>query len=389
MFLQMKCPCSGNCFNLYGIELCNMKISDVINYLESLASPALQESYDNSGLLTGNAGWDCTGVLVTLDAVEEVIEEAIRRQVNLVVAHHPIIFKGLKKLNGKNYVERTVIHAIKNDIAIYAIHTNLDNISGGVSGKMADMLGLVNRSVLQPKEGFLQKLHCFVPHAQLEKVRDAIFSAGGGHIGKYSHCSFSQPGTGTFKGQEGTNPFAGEPGKFHEEPESRLEVVFPSFLRHKVVEAMVRAHPYEEVAYDIISLQQAWPEAGSGMIGTLETPLKPNGFLQFLGSRFKLEMIRHTPFTGLEIKRVALCGGAGSFLLPTALARGADVFVTADMKYHEFFDAEGRVMVCDIGHYESEQFTIELLHEVLVKKFPNFALLKSGIKTNPVNYFRV
>ena len=366
-----------------------MKISEIIQYLDSLASPMLQESYDNCGLLTGDPSWDCTGVLCTLDAVEEVIEEAIKNKVNLVVAHHPIIFKGLKSLNGKNYVERTVIRAIKNDIAIYAIHTNLDNIPDGVSGKMADKLELVNRFILQPRAGMLQKLHCFVPQDHLETVREAIFAAGAGHIGNYSHCSFSQPGMGTFKGEEGTNPFAGTPGIFHEEPESRLEAVFPSFLRDKIVAAMLKVHPYEEVAYDIISLEQDWPGAGAGIIGELETPMEPRGFLQFLGDKFKLDMIRHTTVTNLEIRRVAVCGGAGSFLLRTALNKGADVYITGDMKYHEFFDAEGRMMVCDIGHFESEQFTIDLLHEVLVKKFPNFALLKSGIKTNPVNYFRV
>jgi dinuclear metal center YbgI/SA1388 family protein len=364
-----------------------MTIQQVISYLEGIAPPALQESYDNAGLLTGQAGWQCTGVLCTLDATEEVILEAIDKRCNLVVAHHPIIFGGLKKINGKNYVEKTVITAIKNDIAIYAIHTNLDHVLEGVNGRMADKLGLINRRILVPKEGTLKKLFTFVPHAQADKVRNAIFSAGAGEIGKYSECSFGTEGTGTFKAGEDTNPFAGQKGERHHEKETKLEIVFPAWLQPAVVQALIKAHPYEEVAYDVVNLANAHPGHGSGLIGELPAPQGETEFLGFLKEQFDLHVIRHTPLTGQLIRKVALCGGAGSFLVSKALAAGADIYITGDMKYHEFFDANGRMIIADIGHFESEQFTTDLLVDILREKFTTFAVLKSGVPTNPVNYF--
>jgi dinuclear metal center YbgI/SA1388 family protein len=364
-----------------------MTIQQVISYLEGIAPPALQESYDNAGLLTGQAGWQCTGVLCTLDATEEVILEAIDKRCNLVVAHHPIIFGGLKKINGKNYVEKTVIAAIKNDIAIYAIHTNLDHVLEGVNGRMADRLGLINRRILAPKEGTLKKLFTFVPHSQADTVRNAIFNAGAGEIGKYSECSFGTEGTGTFKAGEDTNPFVGQKGERHQEKETKLEIVFPAWLQSAVVQALIKAHPYEEVAYDVVSLANAYPGHGSGLIGELLAPQGETEFLGFLKEQFDLHVIRHTPLTGQLIRKVALCGGAGSFLVSKALAAGADIYITGDMKYHEFFDANGRMIIADIGHFESEQFTTDLLVDILREKFTTFAVLKSGVPTNPVNYF--
>jgi len=364
-----------------------MTIQHVINHLEGIAPPALQEGYDNAGLLTGNPGWKCTGVLCTLDAIEDVIQEAINTQCNLVVAHHPIIFGGLKKINGKNYVEKTVITAIKNDIAIYAIHTNLDHVIEGVNGRMADRLGLVNRRILAPKEGTLKKLFTFVPTAQAEQVRDAIFKAGAGQIGRYSECSFGVEGTGTFKGEEGTNPFAGQPGSRHQEKEIKLEIIFPAWLQSAVVQALIKAHPYEEVAYDVVGLANPHPGQGAGLIGELPSAVPEMEFLAFLKEQFDLKLIRHTALTGDPIKKVALCGGAGSFLVSNALRAGADIFITGDMKYHEFFDANGKMIIADIGHFESEQYTTDLLVDILREKFTTFAVLKSGVPTNPVNYF--
>ena len=364
-----------------------MKIDQVISYLESVASPSLQESYDNAGLLTGNPGWECTGILCTLDATEEVVHEAINRKCNLVVAHHPIIFNALKKINGKTYVERTVIHAIKNDVAIYAIHTNLDNVAQGVNGKIADRLGLTNRSILSPKSSTLKKLFTFVPKDHIEEVRKAMFESGAGNIGNYSECSFTGEGTGTFKGNEATNPFVGEPGKRHYENELKLEAIFPAYLESRIVRALKTAHPYEEVAYDVVELSNTHPGIGSGMVGELPTAISEKDFLQLLLQKFELKMVRHTPFISRPVKKVAICGGAGSFLVSRALAVAADVYVTADMKYHEFFAADGRLMICDIGHYESEQFTTDLLADILQRKFPTFAVLKSDIKTNPVQYY--
>jgi dinuclear metal center YbgI/SA1388 family protein len=364
-----------------------MKIDEIISFLESLANPSLQEHYDNAGLITGDAGWECSGIICSLDATEEVVEEALRQKCNLIVAHHPIIFGGLKKINGKNYVERTVITAIKNDMAIYAIHTNLDNVIGGVSGKMAQLLGLKNVSVLSQKESTLKKLFTFVPVDKTEQVRNAIFAAGGGHIGNYSECSFNMEGTGTFKAGDGTRPYVGEVGKQHRENEIKIEVVFPSFLENEIMGMLKSAHPYEEVAYDVISLSNTYQEIGSGIIGELPVPLDEKSFLSRLKEIFRVPVVRHTALLSRPVKKVAVCGGAGSFLISKALAAGATAYITADIKYHEFFDANNQMLLADIGHYESEQFTINLLHEVLEQKFPNFAVLKTEVETNPVRYF--
>jgi len=364
-----------------------MQIAVILAHLESIAPLAYQENYDNAGLLTGNGDWECSGALVTLDATEAVVQEAIFRKCNLIIAHHPIIFGGLKKITGKNYVERTVISAIKNDIAIYAIHTNLDNVREGVNGKMAAELGLVNGRPLLPKEATLQKLFTFVPPAHLETVRNAVFSAGGGEIGQYSECSFTTEGEGSFKGGQGTSPFVGLPGLRHEEKEVRLEVILPAYLSSRVIQAMIRAHPYEEVAYDLMALSNTHPGVGSGLIGELPEMMGESEFLDRIKQVFRLQVIRHTPLTGRPVKKCALCGGAGSSLISKALAAGADFYITADVKYHEFFDADGRLVIADIGHFESEQFTIDLLFDILREKFPNFAVLKSDSKTNPVNYY--
>lgn len=364
-----------------------MKIAEVIQALEDIAPPALQESYDNAGLLTGDAGWHCSGILCALDATEAVIDEAIEKKINLVVAHHPIIFSGLKKINGKNYVERTVINAIKHDIAIYAIHTNLDNVIGGVNGKVADLLGLQQRAILFPKAGTLRKLICFVPADHLNTVRGHLFEAGAGVISKYSDCSFAAPGTGTFRAGPGTDPFVGEQGEFHAEKEERLELIYPVHLERAVLAAMRKGHPYEEIAYDILPLSNTHPGIGSGITGELPEALDELEALDLFRKLFGLSLLRHTPLTGRKVKKLAFCGGAGSFLISSALGVGVDLFVTADLKYHEFFDADGRLLLADIGHFESEQFTINLLQEVLAQKFPTFAVLKTAIKTNPVQYF--
>jgi dinuclear metal center YbgI/SA1388 family protein len=364
-----------------------MKIADIISFLEIIAPPSLQEHYDNAGLLTGNAGWECKGIICSLDATEEVVNEAISKKCNLIVAHHPIIFGGLKKINGKNYVERTVINAIKNDIAIYAIHTNLDNVIEGVSGKMAKMLGLLNISILSKKEDTLKKLFTFVPIEKAEQVRNAIFEVGGGNIGNYSECSFNAEGIGTFKGGQGTSPYVGKTGERHLEKEIKIEVIFPSHLEHSIIKAMKSAHPYEEVAYDVVNLSNSHQAIGSGVIGNLDKPVDETSFLEQVKKVFNLKTIKHTALLNKPINKVALCGGSGSFLISKALAAGADVFITADIKYHDFFDSNSRIVIADIGHYESEQFTIDLLKEKLEQKFTTFAVLKTMVETNPVQYF--
>ena len=364
-----------------------MKIQQITSFLESVAPLSLQESYDNAGLITGNSQWECTGIITTLDATEAVVLEAIEKKCNLIVAHHPIIFGGLRKITGKNYVEQTIITAIKNDIAIYAIHTNLDNVLHGVNAAIADKLGLVNRKILQPKNETLKKLFTFVPVEFAENVRSAIFNAGGGHISNYSECSFNTAGQGTFKPGEGTNPFTGKRGIRHTEDEIKMEMIFPAWLQQSILSAMIAAHPYEEVAYDIIALDNQNQQVGSGLIGELPQSLTETEFLSLLKEKFNLSVIRHTPLSGKPVKKIALCGGAGSFLIGAAAATGADFYITGDVKYHEFFDANNRLVIADIGHFESEQFTIDLLFDILSQKFPTFAVLKTGVKTNPVQYF--
>ena len=364
-----------------------MTIQQVILALEKKAPAMLQENYDNAGLLTGNPAWECRGVIVALDAIEMVIQEAIDNNCNLVVAHHPIIFSGLKKLTGKDYVERTIIRAVKNDIAVYAIHTNLDNVLWGVNGRIADKLGLINRQVLQPKNNLLKKLVVFVPATHAEIMKEAIFSAGAGQIGNYSECSFNTLGKGTFKGGQGTNPFIGKPGEQFTANEIRIEVVYFDWLEQTILKAMQLAHPYEEIAYDIIAVENQHQQLGSGLVGDLPQPINENECLLLLKQQFNLSTIRHTAFTGKMVQKIALCGGAGSFLIARSIASGAQIYITADIKYHEFFDADSNILIADIGHYESEQFTIDLLFDILKENFTTFAVLKTGIKTNPVQYF--
>ncbi|GEP96075.1 Nif3-like dinuclear metal center hexameric protein [Chitinophaga cymbidii] len=363
-----------------------MIIRDIIQILEAFAPPPYQESYDNAGLLFGNAGTEVKGVLLTLDATEAVLDEALEKGCNLVIAHHPIVFSGLKKINGNNYVERVAIKAIKNDIAVYAAHTNLDNVRGGVSAMMAAQLGLEQTKVLAPKRELLCKLFTFAPVADAEIVRAALFAAGAGHIGKYSECSFYHDGTGTFKGQADTDPYVGKPGERHLEPETKIEVIFPAYLEAQVVRALLQHHPYEEVAYDIIQLENEYNEVGSGLIGTLPEAMEEMDFLRMVKERFRTGCVRYTPLRGKPVKKVAVCGGAGSFLLKKARSAGADAYVSADFKYHEFFDAENQLIIADVGHFESEQFAVDLFYHILTENFRNFAPLKSTINTNPVNY---
>ena len=364
-----------------------MKISQVIAVLEARAPLVYQESYDNAGLLTGAADSVCTGILCTLDATLEVIREAKERGCNMVVAHHPIVFKGLTKITGKNYVEQAILFAIRHDITIYAIHTNLDNMADGVNYTIAQKMGLVKTRVLLSGKNDLIKLISFVPVAQAEQVRNALFNAGAGNIGQYSEASFSTDGTGTYKGSAGSHPFAGTPGIRHTEPESKIEVLLPAYLKQSVLTALFAAHPYEEVAYDLIPLLNENQSVGSGMVGELPEPMSETAFLALLKTQFGLSVIRHTPLLGKNIQKIALCGGAGSFLIGHARAAGADFYVSSDIKYHEFFDAENRMVIADIGHWESEQYTIDLLFSLLTTKFPNFAVLKTATNTNPVRYF--
>ncbi len=363
-----------------------MLVKEIVKYLETLAPSAYQEEYDNSGLLTGTMQQEVKGILITLDCIESVVEEAIRETCNLIVAHHPIVFKGLRKINGNNYVERTIIKAIKNDIAIYAIHTNLDNVKEGVNFKIAQKIGLENIKILAPKKHLLKKLITFIPKADTENVLEALYKAGAGNIGNYAECSYQLDGTGTFKPNDKAQPAIGNANQLESVEEKRIEVIFPAPLEGAVLSALFSSHPYEVPAYDIILLENKYPEVGSGAIGTLPAPMKEIDFLNHLKNNMNLSCIRHTPLLNKEIKKVALCGGSGSFLLKNALSANADAYVSADFKYHEFFDAENKIVIADIGHYESEVFTKDLIYDFLIEKFSNIAVRLSKIETNPISY---
>ena len=364
-----------------------MQIKEITNYLESLAPIGTAESYDNCGLLVGDFSTEVTQTLLTLDCTEEIVDEAIEQGCNLIIAHHPIVFSGQKKLNGKNYVERTVIKAIKNDVAIYAIHTNLDNYRFGVNFEIGKRLNLKNLRVLSPKKDALTKLVVFVPTKNKENLIQALFKAGAGSIGNYAQCSFESEGVGGFLPLVNSNPNLGEIGKRETVKETKVEVLVERSKMNRVLQAMFNEHPYEEVAYDVISLENENKYLGSGMLGELETPLETVDFLTQLKTVFNCGIIKHTDLCKKAIKTVAFCGGAGSFLLSDAKRNKADIFITGDYKYHEFFDAENQIIIADVGHYESEQYTPHLLARILKEKFANFAVRLTGKNTNPIKYF--
>jgi len=362
------------------------KIKDITRLLENLAPLAWQESYDNAGLQTGDPTTEVTGVLVTLDCTPEIVDEAIRKNCNLIVAHHPVIFKPLKRLTGSNLVEQTIIKAIQNNIAIYASHTNLDSVIGGVNSKIAEKLGLQNVKILDQKKEALIKLVTFAPIQNTEAVLQAMHAAGAGQIGDYKDCSYQTSGEGRFLPTENTDPHIGEPGKPEKVKENRIEVLLPVPFQNRVVEALVAAHPYEEVAYDLYPLKNAYQEVGTGMVGELPEALELNDFVQHLKTNMEIPVLKHTKIGPAKIKKVAICGGAGSFLIGKALQSGADALVTADLKYHEYFSAENKMHIFDLGHYESEVFTKEIIYDLILQNFPNFAVLLSEINTNPVTY---
>ncbi len=364
-----------------------MLIKNIVDELELWAPISLQESYDNCGLITGDKNWPVTGIICCLDATEAVVQEAITKGCNMIVAHHPIVFGKLKKITGKNYVERTLILAIKNDIAIYAIHTNLDNIINGVSNTMAEKLGLQNLKILSPKAQQLKKLFTYITPNHLDDLRNGLFTTGAGRIANYSECSFSVLGEGTFKGNSNANPKVGEKNVRSTEIEYKIEIIYPAWKETELLKALRTYHYYEEIAFEIISLDNTHQEVGSGLIGKLPKPLNTKAFLKLVKDQFKLKVIKHTPILKNTVETIAVCGGSGSFLIANALGADADVYITADIKYHEFFDADGKMMILDIGHYESEQFTIELIFKRLRQKFTTFAILKTKVNTNSVQYF--
>lgn len=364
-----------------------MQIKELVNFLERYFPTALQEDYDNSGFQLGDGEQELKGILACVDVTEDVIDEALKKDANFIISHHPVIFSGLKSLTGKNYVERIVLKALQNNIAIYSAHTNLDHSGKGVNIKLAEKIGLKDVQILRPMKNQLVKLVFFVPHANADDVRDAVFDTGAGQIGDYDSCSYNLKGQGTFRAGEGTNPYVGEKGKLHFEDETRVETVFPKYKTNQVLKALFDSHPYEEVAYDLYPLNNLYTEAGAGVIGSFSEGMKESDFLHFLKESFETGCIRHTKFLQKTVEKVAIGGGSSSFLLDDAKKAGADALVSADFKYHHFFDADDTILIADIGHYESEKVTKEIFYEVLTENFPNFAVHFSKINTNPINYY--
>jgi dinuclear metal center YbgI/SA1388 family protein len=363
-----------------------MIVQDVINHLEELSPLAYAEDFDNIGLLVGDKNTKVSGVLVTLDTIESVVDEAIENKCNLIVSFHPIIFKGLKKLTGNNYVERVVMKAIKHDIAIFAIHTALDNAINGVNDMICEQLNLIHRKILIPQIGTIKKLSTYIPKNDLMKVRDALFQAGAGSIGNYDNCSFNTDGIGTYKGNTKSNPTIGTKGITEEIQEIKLSVIYAKHLETQILQALFKTHSYEEVAYEIVTLENKNQEIGMGMIAELPEALDEITFLNQLKLKMNTKAIRHSQLLNKPIKKIAVLGGSGSFAISAAKAMSADVFITADLKYHDFFQADNSILLADIGHYESEQFTKTLLVAYLIKKIPNFAIVLSNTNTNPVKY---
>ncbi len=363
-----------------------MRVKDILKVLELWAPPSYQESYDNTGLLIGNREDAVSGVLVTLDVTMEVLEEAIANNCNLIVAHHPLIFKGIKQMTPTHWVQKCIIKAVKHDLSVYAVHTNLDNVVSGVNWKIAELLDLESVGILSPKSNTLLKLVTFAPSDAAQSVLNGLYAAGAGEIGNYDHCSFQTSGVGSFRPNEKANPTIGTIDQDESVEESRLEVLLPKHRQSAILGALKKAHPYEEVAYYLHPLTNQNQEVGSGAIGNLREPLPPGDFINILKQQMKLDVVKCTPFVKKEIQKVAVCGGAGGFLLGAAKRAGADVFVSSDFKYHEFFEAEEDIIVADIGHYESEVFTKDLIGERLRENFANIALRLSQVDTNPIKY---
>lgn len=364
-----------------------MKIKQIANAIESWAPRPLAESYDNVGLLVGDPNLEVTGAVINLDMTEEVLDEAIATGANMVIAHHPIWFTGRKRLNGEDYVSRIIIKAVKNDLALYAVHTNLDNVHTGVNEMIARKLGLKNTSILRPKGDTLRKLTVYVPRKRRKNLLEALWAAGAGRIGDYDKASFSGKGTGSFRPLDGSNPSIGDVNTYEEVKEARIEVVFPYFLQGAVIRAMKIAHPYEEIAFEVMPALNPIKEIGSGMIGELKNGMAKADFLKFVKETFACGGIRYSDCERDIIKKIAICGGSGSFLIKDAMRAGVDALVTGDITYHKFFDNEGKFLLMDIGHYESEQFTSQLIYDFISEKFPTFAVRLSKVKTNPVKYY--
>lgn len=363
----------------------NISVKNITSLIEEFAPLYLQEDYDNAGLICGSPEAPVHSVLLSTDITEEVLEEAIEGGHDLIISHHPLTLQGLKNLRPDTYVKRCLIKAIQHQLNIYSAHTNMDAVAHGVSGRMADKLGLIRQKILQPS-GKLYSLAFYVPFSAADQVREAVFSKGAGHIGNYNSCSFNSTGTGTFRALPGAHPFVGEINQLHSEPEIKIEITVPEYLLHTCVQTLIAAHPYEEPVWNAVCLNNTNPVTGFGILGELPEPMESLRFLELVKTTFHCDVIRHTAICKPEIQKVAVCGGSGAFLTKAAIAMQADIYITGDYKYHDFFNAENKIIIADIGHYESEQFTKEIFYEIVTKKLSNFAVQFSKVCTNPINY---
>ena len=362
------------------------KIKEIADALEMFAPLPLQDGFDNAGLQVGLTETEVTGVLLCLDVTEKIVDEAVALGCNLIVSHHPLIFSPLKKITGATYVERCVMKAMAAGIAIYSAHTNIDNAIGGVNYRIAEILGLKNLKVLVPKEDSLLKLSVYVPVSAADEVRAALFAAGCGSIGNYDSCSYNVNGFGTFKAGENTNPYCGSKGVLHKEEEVRIDTIMPIYIKGRAIKALLASHPYEEPAYDIYPLKNKWETVGSGVIGELDEPVDELEFLQHIKNRFNVGSLRHTPLLGKKVKRVALCGGAGGSFASAALSAGADLYLTGEARYHDLFSYDGKMLLAVIGHYESEQYTMDIFKEIINDAFPQVEVRTTENNTNPIQY---
>lgn len=364
-----------------------MTIGHIISVLEAFAPVALQESYDNCGLILGSALDECRGALLTVDCTEAVVDEAIARDCNLIIAHHPLIFKGIRRLNGRTDQERTVLKAVRNNIAVYACHTCLDSAPGGVSQRMAGMLGLESVAPLEQPQGKLLKLTAYVPEADADSLRLALADAGAGEIGNYDFCSYTVNGIGRFRAKSGANPYVGEIGEIHSENEECVQVVLPAWRRGAVERALLQTHPYEEPAYEFITLDNAPVMTGLGAVGILTEPVTPAQLVAKVKETFGSPVARCSAYpSDSQIRRVAVCGGSGASLIGRAIAAGAQSIVTSDVKYHDFVDYAGDILIIDIGHHESENCAKSIFFDIISEKFPKFALWYAKADVNPINY---
>jgi len=363
-----------------------MTCGEIIKILETWAPREISLERDNPGLQVGSGKNIVKNILLSLELTMDVINESIAKECNLIITHHPLIFHPVKSLDFQRDKNSMLIEKlIKNDLTLFSAHTNLDFTKNGVSFELAKMLGLKGIDFLVNLSANQYKISVFVPGDHVEEVADAIFNAGGGIIGEYSRCSFRTGGTGTFFGSNKTTPFLGEKGKQEQVSEIKLEAIADSWKLGGIISAVINAHPYEEPAYDIYPLKNKNINYGMGAVGELDKQLGREEFLKYVSEKLKAKCLKYTSGKSESIKKIAVCGGAGTELLKEAVQSGADAFVTADVKYHTFHDAQGKILLVDAGHYETEIHVLNQIEkELSTAAENNFKIFKYSGSTNPV-----